>query len=63
MNNIGYLNPFLYAVGKRIYKVESNEGNFIIIIDKSEQVKKKKEIKNLIKIDENVFYHIKKDKK
>ena len=63
MNNIGYLNPFLYVVGKRIYKVESNEGNFIIIIDKSEQVKKKKEIKNLIKIDENVFYHIKKDEK
>ena len=44
MNNIGYLNPFLYAVGKRIYKVESNEGNFIIIIDKSEQVKKKLKI-------------------
>lgn len=56
INNIGYLNPFLYVIGKRIYKIENNSGNFIIIANKNEQLKNAKEICNLIKIDENVFY-------
>ncbi|MSN96404.1 hypothetical protein F1B92_04280 [Campylobacter sp. FMV-PI01] len=62
INNIGYLNPFLYIIGKRIYKVENNSGNFIIITNKNEQMKNTKNISNLVKIDENVFYKIKRMK-
>ncbi|EKR8030777.1 TPA: hypothetical protein RPV56_001373 [Campylobacter fetus subsp. venerealis] len=59
INNIGYLNPFLYLIGKRVYKVESENSNFIIIADKINELKNTMKIDSLIKIDENTFYKIK----
>lgn len=57
MNNIGFLNPFLYIIGKRIYKIETNDNNFVVILDEKIVAKGKKDLDNLVKIDENVFFH------
>lgn len=63
INNIGYLNPYFYIIQKRVYKVKKGNGNYIIIANKNEQMKNISEINNLVKIDENVFYCMKKDEK
>lgn len=59
ISNISYLNPLWYLLGKRIYKIENEEGNYIVMMNKTEHSKNIKIIKNIVKIDE--YHFIKKE--
>jgi hypothetical protein len=56
MSNIAYLNPVWYFMGKRIYRIESDSANHILIIDKKVSIKASQSIDDIIKIDEFVHY-------
>ncbi|WP_103605526.1 hypothetical protein [Campylobacter concisus] len=59
MNNVGYLNPALFLLGYRIYKVESNRTEFILIMSRKREYKKIKilEFKELISLDEHTYLY------
>lgn len=59
ISNIAYLNPVWYVLGKRVYKVEREKGNYIVIMDKSENYKSIDKIDSIVKVDEYVFMKIK----
>jgi len=56
ISNVFYLNPAWYILGKRIFKVENEKGNYIVIVSKNNNCKALTDIENLKKIDEYVFY-------
>ncbi|CAC9958502.1 hypothetical protein [uncultured Gammaproteobacteria bacterium] len=56
ISNVFYLNPAWYILGKRIFKVENEKGNYIVIVSKNDNCKALTNIENIKKIDEYVFY-------
>jgi hypothetical protein len=56
ISNVFYLNPIWYIFGKRIFKVENEKGNYIVIVSKNDNYKALSNIENIKKIDEYVFY-------
>ena len=59
LNNVGYLNPTLFLLGYRIYKIESNRTEFILIMSRKREYKKIKilEFKELISLDEHTYLY------
>ncbi len=56
ISNVFYLNPTWYIFGKRIFKIENEKGNYIVIMSKNDNYKALANIKGIKKIDEYVFY-------
>lgn len=53
ISNIGYLNPIWYLMNKRIYKIENDESNYIILMDKIENTKQSNALlESTYKLDE-----------
>lgn len=59
MNNVGYLNPTLFLLGYVIYKIETDETEFILIMSRKREYKKIKilEFKELISLDEHTYLY------
>lgn len=58
INNIGYLNPIFYLIGKRVYKIETEKTNCILITT-CKNLKGVQELNGLVGIDEYTYYQIK----
>ncbi len=61
MSNIAYINPAWFLFGYRVYKIEKDSANYILIMHRSENYKSIKTIDNIYKIDEYTFIKRKKD--
>ena len=55
ISNIGYLNPIWYFLGYRIYKIENQKANYILIAYKNKDYKSKVKIDDIRKVDEFTF--------
>lgn len=58
MTKIGFLNPFYYILGIRIYKVETDKSEYILISNEKDYKYLSQQTK-LKKIDEELLIHIK----
>ncbi len=61
MSNIGYLNPFWFGMGKRIYKVENQQGNYIVVLGKGDISKGITSLDSLVKFNEYILIKMKKE--
>ena len=59
MNNVGYLNPTLFLLGYVIYKIETDETEFILIMSRKREYKniKKLVFEELISVDEHTYLY------
>jgi hypothetical protein len=55
ISNIAYLNPAWYLFGYRVYRIEKDKANYIVIMNKNENYKSISNIEDLYKIDEYTF--------
>jgi hypothetical protein len=55
MSNIAYINPAWFLFGYRVYKIEKDSADYVLIMHKNENYKSIKNVKNIYKVDEYTF--------
>ncbi len=55
ISNIAYMNPAWFLFGYRVYKIEKDSANYILIIHKNENYKSIEKVDKIYKIDEYTF--------
>ena len=59
MSKIAFLNPFLYLLGFRVYKVETDKTEYILISNEKDYKNMINENLKIIKLDEEILIYIK----